>query len=632
MFADEGCGAPASSHISANQHAWADQGRCFLRKVLHSETASRIHHGARLSRKFRFLSLHGWSFLTIFLVAFASVVLSDCPAFSQTSNNQSSPPAAASGEWASRQQDSAAFDRVVDQVIQKEKEFLRTMRNFKPLVETYIQNVRPDLELGAVPTGDQYFLGKLDFSRGLGERSFLRQSRLAGWSEKLTSIYSLKYMPLGFTQMIFVDDSDFDREHYSFSFAGREFLGEVRCLIIDVVPRPGSGNSRFLGKIWVEDEGYHIVRLNGTFTPHPRFTYKLDFDSWRLNPLPGLWLPAYIYSQQSDEHYRFGRTLRFKAQTRIWGYDLQHAGDHQEFTQIMIDEPYFDHTGSGQDLSPLMSLRKAQYSAEENVVERLQVAGLMAPKGDVDKVLQTVVQNFEITNNLVDKLPDVRCHILLTTPLESFSIGHTIVLSRGLIDVLPDEATLAAILAHELAHIVLNHSSNLDYSFDERMFFPDEQSFRKLKFHRDPRAEEAADQKAIELLANSPYKDKLKNAGLFFEALESRAPALPNLIQARLGNPLIAGKVSRLAALKRSAPQLAIRDTEQIAALPLGGRIKLDPWSDRVELINIKPVPLLNAAEKLPFEVTPFYPYLKRIPIQGRPLSAMTEGLTDSKQ
>jgi hypothetical protein len=204
------------------------------------------------------------------------------------------------------------------------------------------------------------------------------------------------------------------------------------------------------------------------------------------------------------------------------------------------------------------------------------------------------------------------------------------VVSRGLIDVLPDEATLAAILAHELAHIVLGHSFNLDYSFNERMFFPDEQSFRRITFHRDPREEAAADQKALEYLANSPYKDRLKTAGLFFEALEVHERTLPNLIRARMSNPLITGRATRLAALKRSAPQLAIRDTEQIAALPLGSRIKLDPWTDRTELVDIKPVPLLNAGEKLPFEVTPFYPYLKRIPIPGRSLTAKTGAPVDS--
>ena len=563
----------------------------------------------------------------IFLLVFAVLTLLDCRAVSQGWLRESSPTTPASSELeAPRSQDSSmAFDQIVDQIIQKEGEFLKTIRNFSPLVETYIQNLKPDLELGAVPISDQYFLGTLDLRKGLNERSFLQQGHLTEWFDKLTSIYSLKYLPLGFAQMIFVDSNSFDRQHYSFTFVRREFLGEVRCVVIDVAPLANSGNSRFLGRVWVEDEGYHIVRFNGTFTPHPHYTYKLDFDSWRLNPLPGLWLPAYIYSQQSDQHYRFGRRLRFKAQTRLWGYDLQHAGDHQEFTQIMIDEPYFDHSGSGQDLSPLLSLRKVQYSAEENVVERLQIAGLMAPEGGADKVLQTVAQNLVITNNLTEKLPDLRCRILLTTPMESFSIGHTIVLSRGLIDVLPDEATLAAVLAHELGHVVLGHSFSLDYAFNERMFFPDEQSLRRLTFHRDAHAEEAADQKAIEMLANSPYKDKLKNAGLFFEALESRAPALPNLIRARLGNALVVGKASRLGSLKRSAPQLAIRDTEQIAALPLGGRVKLDPWSDRLELMDVKPVPLLNAGEKIPFEVTPFYPYLKRAPIVKRSLSAKTD-------
>lgn len=563
----------------------------------------------------------------ILFLAFAMVALLGSTAGSQ---EESEPASAPSAQMAPLSQDSRAFDRIVDRIIQKENEFLKTIRNFTPVAETYIQNLKPDSELGAVPASDEYFLGKLDFSRGLNQRSFLQQPHLVKWLDRLTSIYSLKYMPLGFAQMIFVDPGGFDRQHYSFTLVRREFLGEVRCLVIDVAPLPNSGNSRFLGRIWVEDEDYHIVRFNGTFTPHPHYTYRLDFDSWRLNPLPGLWLPAYIYSQQSDQHYRFGRRLRFKAQTRLWGYDLQHAGDHQEFTQIMVDEPFFDHSGSGQDLSPLLSLRKVQYSAEENVVERLQVAGLMAPKGNVDRVLQTVVQNLEITNNLLEKLPDVRCRILLTTPLESFSIGHTIVLSRGLIDVLPDEATLAAILAHELSHIVLGHSSNLDYSFNERMFFPDEQSFSRLAFQRDTSAEDAADQKAIELLAHSPYKDKLKNAGLFFEALEGRAATLPNLIRSRLGNPLLAGKSSRLSALKRSAPQLAMRDTEQVAALPLGGRIKLDPWSDRVDLVDLKPIPLLNAGEKMPFEVTPFYPYVKRIPIPHKPLSAKTDNSADS--
>ena len=47
--------------------------------------------------------------------------------------------------------------------------------------------------------------------------------------------------------------------------------------------------------------------------------------------------------------------------------------------------------------------------------------------------------------------------------------------------------------------------------------------------------------------------------------------------------------------------------------MPLGSRIGLDPWSDRIEMLKSKPVRLESASEKMPFEVSPFFPYLKRL-------------------
>ena len=118
------------------------------------------------------------------------------------------------------------------------------------------------------------------------------------------------------------------------------------------------------------------------------------------------------------------------------------------------------------------------------MVERLQVAGLMAPDGEVDRVLQTVANNLLVTNDL--DLPAVRCRVLLTTPLESFVVGRTIVLSRGLLDVLPDEATLAAVLAHELAHIVLHHSVGDGLLSGHTLPFSDLDIFAHFDFHFDP--------------------------------------------------------------------------------------------------------------------------------------------------
>ncbi len=119
--------------------------------------------------------------------------------------------------------------------------------------------------------------------------------------------------------------------------------------------------------------------------------------------------------------------------------------------------------------------------------------------------------------------------------------------------------------------------------------------------------------KPWQLLANSPYKDKLANAGLFLKALQTRAPELTSLIRPHLGNRMENGKTIRMSALLSSAPQLEMQRIDQIAALPLGGRVKLDPWSNRLEMMKTKPVVLLSPQEKMPFEVTPFFPYLTRL-------------------
>ena len=339
----------------------------------------------------------------------------------------------------------------------------------------------------------------------------------------------------------------------------------------------------------------------------------------------GTWLPAYIYSEESNLKTGLTKTLHFKAQTRLWGYDLKGLGKNEEFTQILVDSPQSikDQSDAAADANPVMAERMWEKQAEDNVVERLQKIGLLAPAGDVDKLLCTVVNNLLITNN-IDLQGDIRCRVLLTSPLESFTIGHTIVVSRGLIDVLPDEASLAMVLSHELAHIVLGHRLDTKLAFNDKMFFPDEDSFQRLDFKRNTADEEAADTKALELLRNSPYKDKLGNAGLFLKALQQKGPELPNLIRPHLGNSLAAGKSIRMSPLLESAPALDEKRLDQIAALPLGGRIKVDPWSDQVELSKAKPVALSSSREKMEFEITPFFPYLMRIPNAGTEKVALT--------
>jgi hypothetical protein len=522
------------------------------------------------------------------------------------------------------------MDQVVDRVVTNENRLNQQVRQYSPLVETYIQNLKLDKELGFVPAGDRYFLGRADFHKGV-ELVSLSETQTKG-KKILGSVgnffsFAMQFLPDGFLQMIFLDTSAFDRQHYKFDYVRREFLGEVRCLVFDVTPLEKSGKGRFLGRIWVEDQDFNIVRFNGGYTGGGHSSYYFHFDSWRTNVQAGLWMPSFVYSEERELHYAAGKKLDFKAQTRLWGYNLGHAAEEQELSKILVETPVQDDTKTANDLTPVQAQRSWDRQAEENVADRLQRIGLMAPKGDVDKVLETVVNNLEVTNNL-DIDPEVRCRVLMTTTLESFTLGHTIVLSRGLIDVLPDEASLATVIAHELGHVVLGHRMDSNYAFFDQLLVEDKDTFRHFYFARTPAEEQAASAKGIQFLNNSPYKNQLGNAGVFLAALQSRQKEIPNLISAHLGD-----RVPVIADLKTAAPADAKPNPQMLAALPIGGRVKLDPWFDKLDLIKSKPIGVIAEREKMPFEVTPFMPYLTRFGSEAaKPIAASATAPADQKQ
>src|SRR6202522_3022522 len=512
-------------------------------------------------------------------------------------------------------------DQAIDRGIAREHDEVAPLRRYNPVIETYIQDMKTDKEMGAIPVKDHYFLGQADLSKGIVDHNMLgeRKGKFDAFNpiSHMSGLFSSSYVPEGFLQMIYLDTQGFDRQHYQFDYVHREFLGEVRCVVFDVTPLPKSGKGRFKGRIWAEDQGYAIVRFNGVYTPVAGINgFNLHFDSWRLNVQPGLWLPAYIFSQESDLKDFMGNHVRFKSQTRLWGYNLKNVGRQEEFSELTIESPNaIQDQAASTDRSPIEAQREWQHQAEINVVDRLQRTGLVAPPGEVDKVLETVVNNIEVTNNL-DIQPDVRCRVMLTGTLEMFSIGHTIVLSRGLIDVLPDEASLATMLAQELADIILTKPSTDQWGFNDTTTVTATEALGHFSFKDSPAQIQQDSQKAVEILKNSPYKDKLASAGLFLKQLDADSKTLPVLINPHLGN-----RIYLADQLISSAPNLEPAKLDQIAALPIGARLKLDPWSDHVELVKAKPIPLLSAREKMPFEVTPFMPFLTRYQKPGAGLA-----------
>src|SRR3989475_6850697 len=512
------------------------------------------------------------------------------------------------------------MEDVIDRVITNGNRANQQIRQYSPLVETYIQNMKPDKDLGYAPGGDKYFLGRADFSRGVTLVSLTdtntKGKKVFGAIGNFFS-FAMQFLPDGFLQMIFIDTNGFDKQHYKFDYVRREFLGEVRCLVFDVSPQEKSGKGRFLGRMWVEDQDYNVVRFNGAYSGSGHTSWWFHFDSWRTNVQPGVWVPSFVYSEEKDVHYNLSRKLDFKAQTRLWGYNLGHAAQEQELSKILVETPVQDDTKTANDLTPVQAQRSWDRQAEDNVIDRLERIGLIAPKGEVDKALETIVNNLEVTNN-IDIEPDVRCRVMTTTTLESYTVGHTIVLSRGLIDVLPDEAGFATIIAHELSHAVLGHRLDSSLAFFDQLLIEDKETFRHFGFARTPDEEKAANAKAIQILNNSPYKNQLGNAGLFLTALATREKEIPNLISPHLGD-----RVPVIGDLRSSMPVDQKQNPQMIAALPIGGRVKLDPWNDKLELIKSKPVGAVAEREKMPFEVTPFMPYLMRYGAEAaKPIAA----------
>jgi hypothetical protein len=519
---------------------------------------------------------------------------------------------------------------LVERAIGREKVLIKNIQQRTPLVETYIQNTKPDIKLYQVPVSDEYMLSRVDFGKVFFDKTYEPRNRKNKANHKffmgsLTSITGLTkslrlvenhvtYSPTGFTQMMFLDPKSFDNQHYVFSYVRKEFLGSVRTWVYDVQPK-ASGMGRFYGRIWVEDLDGNIVRFNGTYTaPRGEDDGRLyfHFDSWRMNVQPGIWLPVAVYVEETQRTE--SDKLGLKAQTHFWGYSLKLPTRESENVSVKVDEAV-DKSDDSQDVGPLQASRAWVTQAENNVIDRLVEAGLVAPLtpgGYENTVLDQIVINLQVPNNLAFT-DQVHTRILLSTTIETTTVGNTILISKGLIDTLPSEEAIASVVAMELAHIVMGHHIDTRYAFNDRLLFPDESTFKRIDmYHSDHDNLEAA-KKAMEYLQNSMYKDRLPSAGLYYAQLVDREKLLKALNTPKLGDSLLqTDGTPWMASLKNMSPKLNWDDLTQRPALPLGSWLKTDPWDDRVHQLNAKIYPYMNPRDKMPLEVTPIIFKLQR--------------------
>lgn len=518
-----------------------------------------------------------------------------------------------------------AQNELIDKAIGREKEIIKVLRERAPLVETYIQNMRPDDQLNQAPQSDQHFLGRVEFGQVIGgeefgsgknKGKFAFFKKSASFITGLGSSLHLNFSATGFIQMLLIDSNNFDRDHYQFGYVRNEFLGNTSTAVFDVTPLGRNTTGRFFGRIWIETQDGNVVRLNGSFAGTEEGSREYyHFDSWRTNIQPGLWLPTDFYVEESDNK-SVSRTLRFKAINHIWGYSLKVPQKETQNTSLDVVGAT-DVSNDAQDLSPLGAQRQWVQQAEDNVVERLYRAGLLDAPSEFDKTLEALVNNILAYNNINLSRP-IHVRTLLTEPLESLAVGNTIILSKSLIDTTAilsqdgaqQSGNLNALLAFQLAHIILGHRLDTKYAFNDSLLFPSTSVFERIPMHHTDADNEAAAKKAIELLSAKELEGGQQYFGLYLQQLQQRIGALKALNQPMIGDGLVKSDKDPtfwMAPLIAKSPKLNMADLQQQAAMPLSSFLRRDPWTDQTITLHPAFETLLSPADKMPFEAAPVY-------------------------
>ena len=441
----------------------------------------------------------------------------------------------------------------------------------------------------------------------------------------LGSSLRLNFHEAGFVQMLLMDSNSYDRQHYQFFYVRNDFLGNTPTAVFDVVPLAtkegklaltGTTTGRFYGRIWVETRNGNVVRFNGDFSGTEKTIREYyHFDSWRTNVQPDLWLPTSFYVEESDPKSS-SRTLKFKAINHIWGYMLKVPPPEAEQTSMDVVGAT-DVSQDAQDVSPLGAQREWAKQAEDNVVERLFQAGLIDAPSEFDKTLEALAGNILAYNGITLARP-IHCRTMLTQPLESVAIGDTIIISKSLLDttavVTQDGAqqmgNLNAILAFQLAHVILGHRLDTKYAFNDRLLFPTTTVFNRIPMHHTDQDNVAAAKKAMELLSAKELVDGQQYFGLYLQQLQTRVKALKELNEPMLGDALVKSDTDPtfwMQALVSKGPKLDMKDLKQQAAMPLAAFLRYDPWTDQVITMHSAFEPLLTPADKMPFEVEPVF-------------------------
>src|ERR1700722_18616689 len=133
-----------------------------------------------------------------FVLAFAFAGALAAGAMGQTQSTDSTPPPAAMSSASVTN-----VDQAIDRMIAREHDEIATIRTYNPIIETYIQDMKLDKDMGAIPVRDHYFLGQANLSKGVVDNSMLTPGKKAKIDQlnpiaHLGGYFTSSYVPDGF--------------------------------------------------------------------------------------------------------------------------------------------------------------------------------------------------------------------------------------------------------------------------------------------------------------------------------------------------------------------------------------------------------------------------------------------------
>jgi hypothetical protein len=206
----------------------------------------------------------------------------------------------------------------------------------------------------------------------------------------------------------------------------------------------------------------------------------------------------------------------------------------------------------------------------------MQAAGLIGSFGEVEQQLNRIMQDIQTADSF--PAPALNCRVLLTTPVEIFSLGPTVVVSRLLLNLVPNRVSLAFHMAREVAHVILGHPHTGN---DRRPLIFDatrKGDFPGFGIAYTPAEEAAATRKAMELLQRTEYAQSLALTNQFLSLLALHYHQVPHLLRWGFG----AGPLKSVPELSASREALSPGTVQSQPSLRLGGDYTIDSWENRI--------------------------------------------------